>query len=230
MTARSALILTPALRVVPDNRSQESHENSVPIRQVLVSVSDALVAQDWEAETGDAVFGEDVDWSDADWDAQQPANADAPLTARSVGVVGTVDMPFQDADLVHTSISDQDSPASHDAPVWMQAGAKQDDVEVSQNHLPDAQMNTDLQSADLAWFTQLEAEVIAGLKNSESAASFDMAETETEISYNEEVLRDLVRDLIREELQGDLGERITRNIRKLVRAEIARALAAGQFD
>ena len=35
-----------------------------------------------------------------------------------------------------------------------------------------------------------------------------------------------VRDLIREELQGGLGERITRNVRKLVRAEIARALAA----
>ncbi|MCA3444732.1 MAG: hypothetical protein INF52_15430 [Rhodobacter sp.] len=37
-------------------------------------------------------------------------------------------------------------------------------------------------------------------------------------------LRDLIRDVLREELQGDLGQRITRNIRKLVRAELARAL------
>ena len=46
---------------------------------------------------------------------------------------------------------------------------------------------------------------------------------------DEEVLRDLVRDILREELQGTLGERITRNVRKLVRAEIARALAARDF-
>jgi hypothetical protein len=39
-----------------------------------------------------------------------------------------------------------------------------------------------------------------------------------------------VRDLIREELQGDLGERITRNVRKLVRAEIARVMATREFD
>ncbi len=40
------------------------------------------------------------------------------------------------------------------------------------------------------------------------------------------LLRDLIRDVLREELRGELGERITRNVRKLVRAELARALAA----
>jgi hypothetical protein len=35
-----------------------------------------------------------------------------------------------------------------------------------------------------------------------------------------------VAQLIREELQGELGTRITRNVRKLVRREIQRALAA----
>lgn len=42
---------------------------------------------------------------------------------------------------------------------------------------------------------------------------------------DEDALREMVRDVIREELQGALGERITRNVRKLVRAEIARAMA-----
>ncbi|SNX71929.1 hypothetical protein SAMN05878503_11137 [Cereibacter ovatus] len=37
-------------------------------------------------------------------------------------------------------------------------------------------------------------------------------------------LRDLVREVVREELQGAMGERITRNLRKLIRAEIHRAL------
>lgn len=38
------------------------------------------------------------------------------------------------------------------------------------------------------------------------------------------LLRALIRDVLREELQGVMGERVTRNLRKLVRAEIARAL------
>jgi hypothetical protein len=45
-------------------------------------------------------------------------------------------------------------------------------------------------------------------------------------SLDEALLRDLIRDVLREELQGELGERITRNVRKLVRAELARALTA----
>ncbi|MBD3764242.1 MAG: glycerol-3-phosphate dehydrogenase [Rhodobacterales bacterium] len=47
---------------------------------------------------------------------------------------------------------------------------------------------------------------------------------------DEEALREMVRDILREELQGALGERITRNVRKLVRAEIARALTTRDFD
>jgi hypothetical protein len=39
-----------------------------------------------------------------------------------------------------------------------------------------------------------------------------------------ETLRELVTEIIRQELQGPLGERITRNVRKLVRREINRAL------
>ena len=48
--------------------------------------------------------------------------------------------------------------------------------------------------------------------------------------FDEEALRGLVRDMIRQELQGVLGERITRNVRKLVRREIQRALAAEEFE
>ncbi|MEJ6399438.1 hypothetical protein [Yoonia sp. 208BN28-4] len=47
---------------------------------------------------------------------------------------------------------------------------------------------------------------------------------------DEETLRELVKDVIRQELQGVMGERITRNVRKLVRREIHRILAAQDFD
>lgn len=47
---------------------------------------------------------------------------------------------------------------------------------------------------------------------------------------DEEMLRDMVCDIVREELQGALGERITRNVRRLVRREIHRALASQELD
>ena len=47
---------------------------------------------------------------------------------------------------------------------------------------------------------------------------------------DEEALRELVSDIVREELQGALGERITRNVRKLVRREIHRAMAAQDLE
>ena len=54
----------------------------------------------------------------------------------------------------------------------------------------------------------------------------DPAPQEDPPGIDERLLRDLVRDVLREELQGELGERITRNVRKMVRAELARALTA----
>ncbi len=58
----------------------------------------------------------------------------------------------------------------------------------------------------------------AGADNDIPAAGEDV--------LDEEALRDLVADVVRQELQGALGERITRNMRKLIRREINRALAA----
>ena len=91
---------------------------------------------------------------------------------------------------------------------------------------------------DQAWADEAEARVIAELEDrgvagaarAVDAAAGDAAAGEDGFAYEEQVLRELVRDIIREELQGGLGERITRNIRKLVRAEIARAMATQALD
>lgn len=53
---------------------------------------------------------------------------------------------------------------------------------------------------------------------------------ECEVLVDEDMLRAVVAEIIRQELQGTLGERITRNVRKLVRHEIQRALTAQEFD
>ena len=54
--------------------------------------------------------------------------------------------------------------------------------------------------------------------------------TGTDFIVDEEMLRDLVAQIVRQELQGALGERITRNVRKLVRREIHRALASQELE
>jgi len=53
---------------------------------------------------------------------------------------------------------------------------------------------------------------------------------EDETVIDEEILRDMVSEMVRQELQGELGDRITRNVRKLVRREIQRALASREFE
>ncbi|SHE35079.1 hypothetical protein SAMN05444339_101121 [Loktanella atrilutea] len=47
---------------------------------------------------------------------------------------------------------------------------------------------------------------------------------------DEDTLREMVRQIVRDELQGKLGERITHNVRKLVRREIHRVLTTQDFD
>jgi hypothetical protein len=50
------------------------------------------------------------------------------------------------------------------------------------------------------------------------------------VEIDEEHLREIVAQMVRAELQGELGERITRNVRKLVRREIHQALLTRNLD
>lgn len=68
-------------------------------------------------------------------------------------------------------------------------------------------------------------DVLAPTEDDQDAASvFD----DTDV-IDEATLRAMVAQIVREELHGQLGERITRSVRKLVRAEIARALDANRY-
>ena len=51
-----------------------------------------------------------------------------------------------------------------------------------------------------------------------------------EAVLDEEALRELVSRMVREELQGVVGERITHNVRRMVRREISRALSLQSFE
>lgn len=53
---------------------------------------------------------------------------------------------------------------------------------------------------------------------------------ESALMLDEDALRQMVADIVKQELQGAMGERITRNVRKLVRSEIHRMIASQDFE
>lgn len=73
-----------------------------------------------------------------------------------------------------------------------------------------------------------ESEVYAASTEDEGDAIEDLLSEEAVI--DEAALREMVAEIVRQELMGALGERITRNVRKLVRREIHRALSAQDFE
>ena len=120
-----------------------------------------------------------------------------------------------------------------DADQWTNATAGLAAVSPAPDPQPTPRLDAD--AAEAAALAQVAAETAAeaaqaaadaGLAGADAKASmFDQEDA----GFDEEALHDLVREIIREELQGSLGERITRNVRKLVRVEINRVLAARDF-
>ncbi|NOC81855.1 hypothetical protein [Ruegeria sp. HKCCD6428] len=70
------------------------------------------------------------------------------------------------------------------------------------------------------------AEFIRAGRPAESDRATEVVVDVSTTDLDEETLRELIAEVVRQELQGAMGERITRNVRKMVRREIARALAA----
>lgn len=94
---------------------------------------------------------------------------------------------------------------------------------------------------DADWADQAEAHVIAELAGQavqetviqEAQANFrkpSFALDAQDMALDEPALRSLIQSIFREEMAGPMGERITRNIRKLVRAEVGRMLAAQELE
>ena len=238
--AETRLMLTPALRVVPQ----------VPQDDV------------WEVEEDWTDLPPSAQLSPSGWSLPEaepePAELDAPFSvppfsvpvqpasARSASSEPVPDAPLAPHRFTLTQaarVLPEESPEV--APPWNQP------VDVMEPPPAAPEMALQPVSADdRLWADRAAAEAIAGIEAeaafedpleviSESdpafleaddfdteGAPFDSEENPAETTYDEVLLRELVRDILREELAGVLGEKITRNVRKLVRAEISQALAA----
>lgn len=246
MVVEDRLILTPALRVVssrpaapveaapapatpPEAPLPRLHlgaaEQTEPASRATVvdALAQAVDQQglDWESDAGDP-DAESLDWSSfsftrrpmRDWAAANAANIESPPAPEA---------PFAAAPAVEDRAPEPEP--------WAQPDPGEPMAEPAPVVEPPA--------ISAAWADSAEAQALADLDAATPAAE-TVAETVAEAVtpahdqlddiFSEDVLRELVRDLIREQLQGDLGERITRNIRKLVKAEIARALAVQSLE
>jgi hypothetical protein len=222
------LLLTSALRVVgekddrPVQSEPVSRAPSSPMPRLhlgTVSAADELAARlqqaveaqdvEWESEVGDpAPHVAQMEWTEDGWASVDGAAEPEPEALAAE--------PEPEA-----------LAAEPEVPGWAQTDPDQDTVILEADGF-DFGIGDPVAMPDERWADRAEAEAVAELQGSK--ADDAPAPPDAEMTYDEQVLRDLVRDLIREELQGALGERITRNVRKLVRSEIARVLAAQDLE
>lgn len=148
---------------------------------------------------------------------------DDPLADQAAGPGPTADPGvFLDLDDLDQVLDDARDPA----PPWAQVEAEP--VVAEPGARPVDLRDTAPPPRDPAWSAAAEAAARAELADAPRAERMDEADYDAEAEagvIDEEMLRQIVRDVLREELAGPMGERITRNIRKLVLQEISRALS-----
>jgi len=213
--AADKLILTPALRVVQE---EDADAKAVFVAAPRLHLTDPVVVAEAEPSAlGQVVssVGAAVDAQPDDWEAEigdvQPA---ADFAAESWGFPAAEAVAEIPAEVVdHFDMAET-------VPAW----AQEDAGEVAEDDAAPVMQGTI--EPDPVWADAAEASVIAELAEAPEQDEFLDESLDAGMRFDEDVLRELVRDILREELAGKMGERITRNIRKLVRAEIARSLAA----
>lgn len=249
------LLLTPALRVVTaESDANRAADMAVVVSNLgsrLTNTEWETDADDVTSSEVALVLDRDHDGSDDGW--VEPASEMAGEVDEIIGSTSDEDIDLHRAEVDAASLSnDPETTATaelafvsvrrgsiaEDVPSWAQSveGAE-DEIDNSQTEIVAGTIEP-----DPAWADAAEADIRAELEKPETtvapppfagqasdeeslakAALSDHAAAEP--IYDEALLREIVRDLLREELQGAMGERITRNIRKLVRSEFARAIA-----
>jgi len=189
-----------------------SHQPSLETR--IAEVENAVADQhdQWEPDGEDegdnaATPVEALSWEDhvADQQADQDHGEDTSEEIKAHG---------------HNTAEDHDA----DHPEGDQAEYTAEDTDTAPD--PHA-FDDEIETADPALQTQDFADDATDI---ETVAASDIDLFGDDTILDEDALREMVSEIVRQELQGALGERITRNVRKLVRREIHRALASQDLE
>ena len=201
------LILTPALRVVEGNAEAEATLAAMPEAEPEPESRPQL----------DTVVSSFAAWVSPPADGWEPETGDATVTrlvrtppvrqAESGAEVGAdpVVEAFPDASVADDSDDVQDAVlAEGSGGLYFAWQARRAEIGAAEPGEDDALIGAG------------DDDILPGADETPDAPMLDL---------DSDALADLVRDILRDELQGAMGERMTRNIRKLVRAEVARILA-----
>lgn len=165
------------------------------------------------AEVDDDAAAQGAEIQDAGPQVDAPQEEAAAQVHEPQGETAEQDAEPEAAD---TGVQAQDwedvDPAQTDDEPHVQAAA--------QDELLEAEPYDDDEDADLPESDPVGDEDLAAVAQDDADEGDD-----DEILIDEDMLRDIVSRIVREELQGPMGERITQNLRRLVRREIKRALA-----
>jgi hypothetical protein len=253
------LVLTPALRVEDDQDEDEAvveptiqawsefgagpEDQDANLADRSENNSDAT-SDVYEPEQAEAVQDHDEQPQEETHDVSE-APAAEPFVLESVGTHAEPEMDAPFEEIAEADIPDHEAEAAFFADQSESLTSKIAALEAVIGKTDDQWEPDDTGSSD---YSGTEAPSMkwedVGSDNDADNAEGDNAETvEVDVEpqqaafsqsadelLDEDALRDIVSEIVREELQGALGERITRNVRKLVRREIHRALAAQELE
>ncbi|MEM9786990.1 MAG: hypothetical protein AAF801_10855 [Pseudomonadota bacterium] len=208
------LVLTPANRVNDDAEDGDADTAETPVE--YSRVTSEPMSNVWKLDTGKPAERETLEATIAELEAAVTEQPDDWQPDEGQGV---------ETDDWTASAFDQPIDDSSQPVVEAEITPISDDPDITANlpPTPDQQEPADgaLNSPEIA--AQIAREV---------AEAFGVREVARNImnDMEDDTLRVMVTEIIREELAGELGEKITRNVRKLVRREINRAFMARGLD
>ena len=143
-----------------------------------------------------------------------------------------------DEDAIHDDARDQAAPVASVDDLGARIAALEAVVAQSEEHFePDSPGTDDYAGTEVETLTWEPAEDAPAAEPAPVAAKATSKDADDATDLlaeapllDEAALRELIADIVREELQGALGERITRNVRKLVRREIHRAMTIQDLE
>jgi cell pole-organizing protein PopZ len=217
----SRFLLTPALRIVgaDDTASNQPEDTSSVLPKQSLSLDRYAVSEGVikDAETPETT--EDLDLSEVIEEHARYATMKATI-AELEAAIGDQEDDYE---------PDEGEPEPS-TPLWFQSYAKAEQELYAGRSVPpihaeprrEKKVGSSLQPAEMSGSEALD-EVA---ESPTETAGRNLAEIpDNSVAIDEEALRELVIGMVRSELQGALGERITRNVRKLVRREIYRVMS-----
>lgn len=232
--------------VTPEKNPEQANAEKLVLTASL-RVPEATPAEDEEAIDAEALIAQEIQKQASVDVSEGPRVLDLTTAAQdlSTSYEASETSPVGDTPAQETADNDWEAQDTDVEPEWQSVRSYRD-MEFDPEAAGDGEYaGTEVET--LEWSDASEATPIETIEEFTSAApseepaaeqlieaqAYEPEATEASVEeavLDEEMLRDLVGEIVRQELQGPLGERITRNVRKLVRREINRALAARQIE